>query len=412
MTKRILTVLISIGLAIVCNNPALSSTWQDVLSSAKANNNEVKSAQKNADSAYWQYNKAFTSFLPQISANASGSKSKSGTAASTTSYSYGISATQYLFTGLQNYYDLQNSYIQYKYALASLKAAEADVYYNLRIAYIDLLTAQNNIELQKRILEKRKENTRLIGLRYQSGLEDKGNFLLTKSNQTQSEHDLKSAMRNLELVKLKLSQTAGVNIDRVESLEASSQYSEKTDNITLATRSPSYLLAKYLLDEAEINNRATVSEFLPSISVSANYSKSDSSWPPQGENKSVSLNMSYSLFPGGSNIADIYINSKNYEKAVQDFEKSKKDIIYGVESADSNYKDLLEQLSVDRITLSAKTERAKITQQQYLGGLLKYNDWYLSENDSISTQIGVLNSEINAYYAQAALYKSYGGFIK
>ncbi|MCX5748838.1 MAG: TolC family protein [Candidatus Saganbacteria bacterium] len=387
-------------------------SWKDVTSLTENNNNSIKSAQKQAESSYWQYNRAMTAFLPQISASLGGSKTNnSATSTLTKSYSYGVSASQSLFTGFKNIFNLQSAYAQWQSDKANLDSTRSQVYYDLRSAYVNLLTAQQNVELQKKIVERRKSNTRLIGLRYKSGIEDKGNYLMTQADEGQSVYRLSSAKRDVELAALKLSQITGSDIATVEDISIPGKLTD-IDYKTLTETSVGYRTAKYSLELADINRKSTVNEFLPSVSVSGNYSKSGSSWPPSNDSSTISLNMSYSLFPGGSNITDYFINGIKYDKALQDFENSKKNIRYGIEQTALGFNDSLERLSADRTSASASGERAEITQAKYLDGLVTFDEWNRTENDGIQAQITALNSKKTALVSQAAFYNSYGGIIK
>ena len=387
-------------------------TWQEALSLADKNNNQINSARRQADSSYWSYNKAMTNFLPQVSANLGASKSDNKTTSTISkAYSYGLSATQTIFKGFQNYFSLISARIQYEYDKAGLDNTKANVFYDLRTAFTDVFIAQETIKVQEKILARRKENAKLIDLRYKSGIEDKGNMMLTKANEVQSQHDLNSAKRSLELAKLNLSQMIEASVDAVE-ISIIPDKTVKLDVDKVMVSAPTYIMAQKQLDSADINKKATISEFLPNVSVSGSLSKSGSSWPPSTDSNSLSLSMSYSLFPGGSNITDAYINSINYDKALQDFENNKQTIRYGLESAVSNFADAIEALSASNTIFAAKAERAKINQARYMNGLVRYDEWDRIENDAINASMSLLSNKRNSLYSEAALYKSYGGWIK
>lgn len=409
-TSILLFVIIFAVLGVAKDASAL--TWNEALSAAEQNNNELRSARKQLESSEWSYRRSFSAFLPQLSASAGMSESLTATTSATAkSYSYGLSATQYLFKGMDNYYNLQSAYADYQYYNAGLKKTEADLYYELRLAFIDLFIVQENVKLLEEILERRKENTRLIELRYESGREDKGNLLRTKADQVESRYNLSSARRDLELAKLKLFQLLGQDVAKAEG-EIKVETVEQPDFNILLKNSPSYIMAKYQLESAEIAQKSTVSGFLPSVSLSGNYRKSGGAWPPDSESSSWSLNVSYSLFPGGSNIADRIIYNLKLDKAREDFEKSRKDICYDLEEAHQGFKDALEALEVKKIYLEATEERAKIGQAKYLNGLVSYDEWDRIENEYITTQKSLLSYKKSAYMAEAAWHKSYGGYVQ
>ncbi|HTY13931.1 MAG TPA: TolC family protein [Candidatus Omnitrophota bacterium] len=391
---------------------SLALTWQDTFSLADSNSNSIKSAQKQSEASRWNWIRSYGSFLPQLSGNASVSQSyDASNEASPRTYSYGISASQSLFSGLNNYFNLQSAYLQYQSDQASLVKARSDAYYNVRLAFIGLLVAQENLKMQSRILERRQQNERMIKLNYEGGKEDKGNLMQNEAYLADAEYSVDSAKRQLHLAQVNLAQLTDQDIDQVEgSLEVTLPPS--TEYSGLMKTSPAYLIAKYQLEQSEINNNSTVSGYLPDVSLQAAYRKSGLNWPPDQENKSLSLNLSYNFFPGGTNVADTFVNGAKLEKARQDFSQTVKTLRYDLESAFESLKDAAEALKVRKLYLDAAAEREKIAQIEYLNGLMSYSDWDLIESQYISAQQNLVSAQRTALQNEASWYNSYGGWVK
>ncbi|MFH1825844.1 MAG: TolC family protein [bacterium] len=401
-------------LIIVCLvTPVFSLTWSDVVEQAPKTNHDLKSAQKQLEAGEWGYKKALTDFLPSLSGSAG--LTESGTAGAK-SYSYGLSVRQSLFQGMAEVYGIQSAYEDVVYEKASLKAAQASVYYSLRAAFVEVLNKQEQVKLFEGILKQRQENSRLIQLRYDSGKEDKGNLLTTKANQSSAEYDLSSAKRDLKLAKLKMSQLLEQEVDQVELPPSHSRESGNPEEINfdqLLEQTPAYIMAQSSLKSAELADQAAISGFLPSVSLSGSYSKRGNEWPPaDSSSRSWGLSVSVPIFPGGSNIADKIIYQLRLDKAREDFKQTKNDLRYELESAFESFQDALEALVVTKISLAATQERAKITQAKYLNGLVTYDEWDRIESTNISAQKSLLNSQKSAYLAEANWYKTYGGYLK
>jgi outer membrane protein TolC len=391
-------------------SPVLALTWQEVLSQTSQKSNEIGSARKQLDAYQWTYYKSYSNFLPQVSAGLSMGES---TAASGTSnsYSYGLSATQSVFKGLGNYYNLRSATVNYDYYRANLRNTEADAYYQARLAFVDLYVAQQNIAVREKILQSRADNARMIKLFYDSGTEDKGNYLRTQAQLADAQYGVASAKRQLELARIKLAQLIDSDAASVEGKPAAAPV-PLPDLGSLAKNSPAYLMAKDQLELADINQQDTLSEFLPSVSLNASYQKSGNSWPPSASNKSLSLNVSLPLFPGGSNFADRAIYGLLLEKAREDFARSRKDLYYTIEQAYENLKDAVEGYAVQKTFLDSSAERARIAQSKYLNGLITYTEWDQIQNEYISNQTSLLNYNKQALVAEANWHKSYGGYVK
>ena len=395
-----------LALTAVIGTSVSALTWPEAVTLLKANNNELRSAQKQLESSSWTYRRSYGALLPQLSANLSAGSTSVATLAATSSYSYGLSASLDLFNS-SDYYNLRSAYADYQFNQANYDLVAANVLLECRSAFIDLLIAQASVNLQQKILARRQENSRLIELRYNSGNEDKGNVMRTKADEAGARHNLSSAERDLRLAGLNLSQLLGTTVASAEEELAFNQTAQP-DYESLLSASPSYRTAKYTLESADIQQQSTLGEFLPSVTLSGSYRKSGGSWPPANDSNSLSLNVALPIFPGGTNFIDEVINNIKLDKAKEDFAKAVKDARFAIASGYENLNDALEALDVSRTLLAATTERSRIGQEKYINGLLTYDEWDIIENDYISSQASLVNSQKNVLTADAAWQKSYG----
>jgi outer membrane protein TolC len=405
------TLLCLLSVVFVCAS-AYSITWNEVAAMGEKNSHDLVAAQKQLESKEWSFRKSYTTFLPQLSASAGYSESNQvGSDTTTKSYSYGFSATQNLFQGMDEYYGVQSAYANLEYQRADLQAAKASVFYNIRSAFIDMMTAQENVKLLKKILDSRKQNAKLIQLRYESGREDKGNLMATKANEASANFDLKSANRDMDLAWLKLSQLIQRDISgEVEDVEAGP--AEAVDLHRLVKETPDHVKAAKTLEMAELSQRSTISEFLPTLSMRASDSKSGAEWPPETTTRGWSLNMSYSFLPGGSNLADWAISAADLDTAKENYSQNENDLLYSLKQTYQNYLNALDSLDVSKVSLAANAEREKITTAKYLNGLATYDEWSRIEDAYIQAQKGLLSAKRSALIAEAAWHKSYGGWVK
>jgi outer membrane protein TolC len=392
--------------------PACGLRWETALSLAKKNNPQIISAAQLAESARWGHYRSISSFLPQLSANASIGETISGTSgAASRSASYGLSVSQNLFSGFKNYLGGLSARANYDYYHAAQKKTESDLYYQLRLSFVDLAIADENIELLRSILERRENNSAMIELRYESGREDKGAFLRTQADLAEAEYNINAARRSRVLARLKLYQLISAEVENAEDkLEVKAPAKPGYSNLLLST--PSYVMYSKQLEKADLALKQTIGEFLPSISLTGSYRKSGTDWPPASDSSSWSLNFSYSLFPGGSNIADQVIYSAQYNQARQDFIKSRNELRYLLESAYEELKNAVETQSIAYLSLDAAGVRAEIARAKYLNGLISYDEWDRIENDYINAQKNLVSRKKAALSAEAAWYNAFGGYVK
>ncbi len=412
MNKLLLSAVVAILFLSVTRASVSALTWSKAVSLAEESSHQLAGAQKKLEATEWSYKRSFSTFLPQLSASASLSNSQSGASdAWSESYSYGLSATQNLFRGMDGIYGIRSAYADVEYEKASLRSTTASVFYDLRLAFISVLVAQENVKLLEKILEQRENNARLIQLRYDSGKEDRGSLMSTRASETGARHDLSSARRDLKLTRLKLSQLLRSEIDDVEGKYVPGAPAE-VDIDELIPQTPSYIMYQKQLESSQLAYNKTISGFLPSVSLSGSVRNSGSEWPPESTSKSWSLNFSYPLFPGGTNLADRAIYAARLDSAREDFERSVKDLEYDLVKAYEDFNDSLGALEVARVSLAADEERARITRVKYLNGLTDYDEWDRVESAYIQAQKSLLNYEKSAMLAEALWHKTYGGWVR
>jgi outer membrane protein TolC len=394
------------------SSASLALTWQEALELAQKNNPQIKSAAGQLESARWNYYRSLTPLLPQLSASAALGQTTSGTLAATAqNSSYGLSVSQTLFAGFSNYISGLSAKANLDYYEASKQKAISDVYYAVRKSFIDLSIADENIKLLKDILARRKNNTELITLRYESGREDEGALLRTQADQADAAYNITSAERSKSLAQLKLYQLVSAEVKeaagKLEALPISSpSYNALVDG------APAYIMYNKQLLKSELAFRKTASEFLPSVALSGSYRKSGSDWPPVSDSNSISLSLSYSFFPGGANIADRAAASADYDRARQDFVQNKNDLRYAIELAYESFRDAIDAQRIAQLSVDAASLRAEITRTKYMNGMVYYDEWDRIENDYINAQKNLLSRKKSTLYAEAAWYNSYGGYVK
>lgn len=408
--RVILKTLICFVLVFQFWTAARAITWPETVRLLKQNNNELLSAQKLLDSSGWTYRRSYSALLPQLSANLSAGSTTVATAAASASYSYGLNANLDLFSA-SDYFNLRSAYANYQFNQASYDLTAADALFNVRSAFIDLLIAQAGVDLQNKILARRQENSRLIGLRYNSGVEDKGNLMRTQADETSARYNLSSAERSRRLAILNLSQLLSTAVGSAEEDYKFSRTAQP-DYESLLNLSPACRAAKYQLEAAQIQQQSTLSEFLPALTLSGSYRRSGGSWPPDVDSSSLSLNVAIPLFPGGANFVDEAINNLKLDKAKEDFAKALKDARFAIVSGYENFDDAQAALDSARTLLDATTERSNIAQEKYINGLLTYDAWDIIENEYITAQVSYLNAQRQVMAAEAAWEKSYGGYVK
>jgi outer membrane protein TolC len=387
-------------------------TWEQVLSETKTKNPTLIKSKYLLDQAELNYKIALSNFWPKITASAEVSQSGSNLLSEDiVSYSYGISGKLSLFNGFSDFVQLKIKNIELKIAQEQYNRTLADVVYNIRKSFINLLWAQQNVSLAEKIYSRRKDNYELIKLRYEAGREDKGSLLKVEADLLNSEFELKKAYRTKDVYVKQLLKDIGIETLKDISVEGTFYKDVPeivTDFLYLIKNTPEYKIAELKLKKVEQEIVIAKSIFYPELSLSVNISASGTEFPLNTPTWSSGLGLSVPIFSGGKNYYNLILSEKNKVFQEQSFNETKLQLLSSIETLYNTLIDDYENINIRKKYLQATEEQTKITTLKYLNRLVSYYDWYSIENEYINAQKNFLNS-IKNYAITYATWKNYLG---
>lgn len=384
-------------------------TLDHCLSEAAENNPDLAASYAAAQKARFDYRASYGDTLPQLSANAQSSRShtpggSSDGGATSDNASYGVSASQSLFTGGKNRAAVNQAYANLQSAEADLLDARATLSYNVWSAFAQLLYAQEQVALARSIAKRRHDNLDLIRLRYEGGRENKGALLLIQASARDADFGVAQAGRNLRVAQRQMARTLGRRetdaIQVAGQLEAG-QPSGEADFDALALETPTHRKAVAQLRFARAGLDSAKSQYYPELSANASASKTGENWMPDQDEWFLGLTLTYPFFSGGKSI----MNVRGAEALILQYEQNQKatdaQLALNLEQALADYENAVEQTDVQSGFLNAQEVRAEIARSQYASGLFSFEDWDRIENDLISAQKDYLSRRLNAVIAEA-----------
>ena len=390
-------------------------TWEDCVREAAKNHPDLISAQEFVKSSQADKAIAASGLFPQVSTdfNVSRSGSPSGSSGgassnkggTTDNYNYGVNGSQLIFDGFQTVNKVSAAGENIKAARESYKFTSSQVRLRLRSAFIDLLKAQEAQRIREEIFQRRRQNFELVTLRYESGMENKGSLLTERANVRQAQFDVTQAGRDIELAERRLTKEMGrselVPMRATGDFAVSDAVREKPDFAAIAVNNPSLQQLVAQKNAAVFNVKSAKSEFLPSITASGNAGRTDSNWPPEGDQWSIGAAVSFPIFEGGKRIADVSKANALLTKAEADERSAKDGIIETLQSMWTSLQDDLDNVDVKRQFLVANEERAKIAEAQYSIGFVSFNDWIIIEDNLVNSKNSYLDAQAQALTSEA-----------
>jgi outer membrane protein TolC len=385
-------------------------TLDDCLSEAAENNPDLAAAVAAVQKATYDYRASYGPLLPQVSANAQSSKNRSpagssGGGVTSDNASYGVSASQSLFTGGKNRAAVDLASANLESVTADLDGARATLSFDVWKAFADLLFAQEQIELSQQILKRRQENLALLQLRYEGGMENKGALLLMQASEREAEFGVAQAKRNLRVAQRELARALGrreTDQIRVTGKLEAELPETSVDLEALAAQTPTHRKTVAQLRFARAGLASAKSQYYPDVSANASASKTGDNWMPDQDEWFLGVTLNFPFFTGGQNVMNVRGARAQIVQAEETLKLTDAQLVFNLEQTLAGYGDAVEQTVVRSGFLHAEEVRAEIARSQYSSGMLSFEDWDRIENGLISSQKDDLSGRLNAVLAEAS----------
>ena len=380
-------------------------TWEDCLKEAKKNHPDLISAKEKLNQAKASKAVTASSLLPQISSSASAKTSRTEDEDRTETYSYSAAGKQLVFDGFKTCHDLNAALENVKSAQYSYNVTSSNVRLRLKTAFVELLKAQELLNITEDIAHRRKQNLELVKLRYEAGREHKGSLLTAQANLAQAEFEVAQAWRNLDLAQRKICKEMGrtkLIPARVKGdFEIKYFDKEKPDFDNLAENTPllQELIAKR--EAAGFNLKSAKADFFPEVYANASAGRTGSEWLPDTHEWSVSGSLSLPIFEGGNRFAQVSKNKFAFNQARADERSGKDSVLLTLEETWKELQDAIGKVEVQQKFLEAAIERAKIAQAQYSTGLVSFDNWTIIEDDLVKAKKSFLDVQSSALISDA-----------
>lgn len=408
--------------------------WIDCVKEAKKNHPDLQSALEKVNQAKASKEITRSAYLPQLGFDASEVTSKRpsfGVAGSsvalvssssnvpannrTTTYQFEVTAQQLLFDGFKTSYDLSGAERnitaqKYFYAVTS-----SNVRLRLRTAYINLLGAQEFVTVTREIETRRKQNLELVKLRYEGGREHKGSLMTSEADLAQAIYDVAEASRNIYLYERQLTKELGRSNFNTMTVTGDFEVKE-LDRVlpnfeNIAETNP---LLRQLIAQKEaaiFGVKSAYAQFFPQIYANGSLGNTSNIWPPDKNQYSIGTSVTFPIFDGGNRIATADKAKGALGQSVADERSGKDSVIFTLANTWTKLEDAIDNVEVQRTSLEATKERARIAEAEYSIGLLSYDNWIIIENNLVSAKKAYLNAEIAVLLAEANWVQAKGGTL-
>jgi outer membrane protein TolC len=356
------------------------------------------------------------SCLPRISlavsSQESGSTAKGGSLSSALSYS--LTAQQLIFDGHKTSNQIASTREAIKGAQYNYNVVSADLRFALRSAFTQLLKAQDLVGLAGEIAERRRNNVRLISLRYQGGREHIGSLRQAEADLAQAEFEVSQAKRGLVLAQTTLASALGRDSHKPLRVRGAFRETElltsKPDLALLAKNNPLFQLLDTKSKAARYELNAAKSAFSPELYLSSSIGRgSFDRLPVDAVDWNAGITVSVPIYEGGAGRARVSRAMAVLSQQNAQEKSGYLQLFNYLEESWKSYQDARQMVVVKKKFLDAAMERSTIANAQYSNGLVTFNDWVIIENNLVSAKKEFLNAGADMLIAEAQWIQSKGG---
>lgn len=376
-------------------------TWEQCVREALANNPALNAKKLAIEQNRHTYLSGYNAFMPNISLSHSVSRSGGDAADASTLWRAGVSASETLFS-LKTFSSIRSAKLAFEKAEADYRAESASLRLSLHSAFVNLLFAQEKLAAQEKVADLRGQNARLIKLKYESGMESRGNTLYASALHEMALADTAAARRSLETARrglLGIMGTSAHRLLRAKGELASPAYELDTRALRpLVEASPRIVSQRKALGAHEERLLSAKYDAAPSLTASQSLSWSGPYEFPDRRSWSLGLSLSLPILSNGPTYyghntgaarAALKAAQEGLRGAVLELEN---DII-------AHYNDFLNaaQTAAAHVKiLEASEARYKESQIKYMAGKMSFLDLETIERNLVSARLNQLEYLRNA----------------
>jgi outer membrane protein TolC len=334
-------------------------------------------------------------------------------------YSQNITLTQPLYTGggIRAGIKIGENYETF-YQL-SLDKTRKDVILSTIDAYIDLLNAQNNLEVLKLSKETLNKNLEIQKAKYELRMVTKPDYLESERSVAEIDATVTDAVLQIDLAREVLANFIGVK--NANSLEIvpftigerfSQKVSLENDLSRLLVENTEYKMAVKQKEIAKGNIDYQKSSLMPKVNGFVNYGTSsqtefDALLKEKNYNGTIGLNVSWKLFDWGQTKDDIKKSDKQYQIYQLKEEDTLDSLRLGLRQVYYQLVSLEKSLDAKKIAMDRASEVYKLEQERYSYQLITLRDLLSAETQLRQSKIDYISTKLNYYY----LVSKYGAYL-
>ncbi len=381
------------------------------------NNYDLKMATLNVDEYYQNVKLQFANELPSASIGFSPAYSKLGSSDIDAEWSYAspviINYEADIF--LKNRDKTRSMKKLYEASQLDERSAYISIASAVGSVYMNLVTLDEVIKYQENIVALRKEIYEIMQESNRQGLVSTSDTVKANKAYVNGTSDLINYKKNKEILMHQLAVLIGESPENITDLKISKLSDIKyTKSIPtsisseIITNRPDYLKAIKMLEKMGIDVRVAKKEFLPTFDITGLAMFLHGANNPIDGIYAIAASGMLPVFTGGKRLANLKLKKVQYDKALENYQKTNLVALQEVNDALISVKRDSEKLDKHKKQLALENQDFGYTQQRYDQGIISKLDLIQMQENLLSVNKLVANSTGACYVDYISLYKAVG----
>jgi outer membrane protein len=397
-------------------------TLGEAVAIAERNNPALRQSKANLDVARYQRLSAYGSFLPSVNASYGYSNSSvarldpTQQALTTTSYSFQLSGSYDLFTGLRRFSQMRSANLNVQAQEESYRASRYQTLLSVKTAYYNAVANRDLVAVQAATVQRQQNQLDFVRQQLQLGRSTRSDLLSSEVNLNNAKLTLLNAQNSARSSTFALAQAIGVEERVAPVAEAALQIHPLTyDRLQLqalaAREAPSLQSARASLSAAQAQVSSAKSAYLPDLTLSGGWSWQASDFPPQNRSWSIRLTGSIPLFNGFQREAQLFQAQAQSDIARAQERSAELTLRTNVDDAYNQVETAIAGGALASKSVELSQENLRVTQERYRLGLATILDLQQAQINLQQAQVNLVQRKFDYQIGLAQLEALLGGAL-
>ncbi|MBO9666867.1 MAG: TolC family protein [Bdellovibrio sp.] len=375
---------------------ATTLEWSSLLRKVYDQNSDLQSLVRSRDAAQYQRSAVKSDYMPSLFAFGDRTREEQETSLlnkDLTTDTYGLKASWNLFNGFSTYNTVRKYNFEERQAESQIRTKMADLRYDLRRAYFQMLISQRAQRTWSKLLRLQTDQLSVVQIKYNNGGEALWSVELSKANVEVTKATIELEVNNFNTAKKDVEVLLGEPLpeeiilnDDIDSQLKMNVKGEVTD------AHPDLMFLQDQVNEAWADSAIQKAGFSPNLRANLQWAKAKPEDQETVNDNRFSLTLTLPLFEGFSTI-----NQTSRTRAValsREFtlRDSRLRLLKNVEQARSLFVANLTYLRAKELEVKATNMWSGTIEKQYRLGVRKYSDWDQAQTKMITSERDYLKS--------------------